>query len=561
MSDVLALPRRRDWFPYLVAFITIVVLGLFLVAPLVQTVISAFLPRNAPLALGNLTLENFRRFIEAANYRSAFVNSLLVSVLSTVIATALALPAAYAVARIKMRFTGVILALWVIPIVSPPFIGAYSWIVLLGRNGIISHYLNDWFGMTMPSIYGLFGVVLALSVNLVPYVFLIVQGALSAGDSNIEESARIMGASRWRMLRTVTFPLVTPAIGAAAVIVFIKALGNFGVPAILGGEMYVLPTLIYFQVHGFFNLNGAAAIALVNVLLTLFAIVALAYVNRRRRFVTIGGTARRLPRLASPGARIFANVYVWALLAVTVIPEAMVVWYSFAERWAGTVFPTVYGFNNYVRAASSMYQAVENSFLLAGLATAMAVVFGALLAYTSARGRFVGKWALDLTVMLPFVLPGVVTGVAFLATFNDDPLFLTGSGAILVLAYFTRRIAYVFRASSSSIAQIDPKIEEASTVCGATWGTTLRRVTVPLMAPGIAAGAIIVFATLVTEMSVTVLLYSARWKTLAIAIFERLLGDEMPLAAALGSVAIALTLALVYGASRLVGRSMADMFK
>ena len=126
-------------------------------------------------------------------------------------------------------------------------------------------------------------------LSFFPYVFLIVQGALSAGDPNIEESARIMGASRWRVLRTITLPLVTPAIAAAAMIVFIKALGNFGVPAILGGEMYVLPTLIYFQVHGFFNLNAASAIALVNVAITLLAILILAWINRRRHFVTVTG--------------------------------------------------------------------------------------------------------------------------------------------------------------------------------------------------------------------------------------------------------------------------------
>ncbi len=553
--------HRFDWFPYLVGGVTIIVLFAFLILPILFTVLGAFIPQGQPWALDQLSLVNFQRFFAETTYRSALVNSIVVAVLSTVSATALALPAAFAVSRVRIPFRNLILALSVIPLVAPPFIGAYSWIVLLGRNGIVTHFIGQWFGIAMPPIYGMFGVVLALSLSLFPFIFLIVQGALSASDPSIEESAQIMGASRWRIFRTITLPLMTPAIAAAAMIVFVKALGNFGVPAILGGEMYVLPTLIYFQIHGFFNLNGAAAIALVNVLVTVAAILVLAWINRRRRFVTVTGTTRRARRLESLGARIVANAYVWTLLFATLLPQMIVVWASFAERWAATLFPTAYGLVNYRNALVDLFQSIENSLLLAGGATAMTVIFGTLLAYTSVRRRFVGKWAIDMTVMMPFVLPGVVTGVAFLVTFNSGPIALTGTATILILAYFVRRIAYVFRSVSAAISQVDPRIEEASTVCGASWGMTMRRVIVPLVAPGILAGAIIVFATLISEMNVTILLYSARWKTIAVAIYERLLDDDLPIASAIGSVTIALTLLLVFAASKLIGRTMADMFK
>ena len=253
--------RRVDWLPWVAGGLTVLVLVLFILWPILQLLVAAFLPVRTPFSVEALTLANFSRFITAATYRSATLNTVVVSTLSTFFATALALPAAYAVARIAMPFRNLILALSVVPLVAPPFIGAFSWITLFGRTGIVTHHLELWFGIEMPSIYGHFGVILAMSLSLFPYVFLIVQGALAASDPHIEESAQVMGASRWRILRTLTFPLVTPAIGAAAMIVFIKALGNFGVPAVLGGEMYVLPTLMYFQVNGFFNLNAAAAIA------------------------------------------------------------------------------------------------------------------------------------------------------------------------------------------------------------------------------------------------------------------------------------------------------------
>ena len=552
--------RRIDWFPYAVGGLTIAILLVFLVYPIGKTLVRSFIPNEEAVSLSNLTLANFERFTEPGSYQNAFRNSMVVGLLTTAIAVLLALPAAFAVARIAMPLRGLIVALSVIPLISPPFIGAYSWVLLLGRSGIVSHYLDTWLGIELPSIYGAFGIILALSLSYFPYVFLIVQGALAASDPNIEESAEVMGASRWRILRTITFPMVAPAIAAGAMIVFIKAIGNFGVPAILGGEFYVLPTLIYFQIHGFFNLNGAAAIAMVNVALTLIAILVLTRSNKRRRFITVTSVTRRAKRMTGRGARVFANVYCWVVLSAALIPQMMVIYSSFAEQWAATVFPTAYGFDNYRNVLNNL-SPLLNSVTLAGIATLLCVVFGTVASYASVRKRFAGKWALDLTIMLPFVLPGIVTGVAYLTTFNDGLIVLSGTGTILVLAYFVRRIAYTFRSVTAAMSQVDEKLEEASTVCGATWFTSMRLVTVPLAAPGIVAGAIIVFATLISEMSVTILLYSAKWKTVSIAIFELVLGDDLLEAAALGSITIALTLVLVLLSSRLLGRSMADLFR
>ena len=189
------------------------------------------------------------------------------------------------------------------------------------------------------------------------------------------------------------------------------------------------------------------------------------------------------------------------------------------------------------------------------------MIFGILAAYAVARERIAGKWTIDMTIMLPFVLPGIVTGVAYLTTFNSGLIVLTGTGTILVLAYFVRRIAYMYRAVAAAVGQIDEKIEEASTMCGATWGRTMRKVTVPLIAPGILAGGILVFSTLITEISVTIMIYSVEWKTISIAIFEQLTNEDILGAATIGAVAIGLTLILVFAASKLVGKNMADMFR
>ena len=550
-----------DWGALAIGLTVVAIAVVFLIYPLANAMLLAFVRNGEAPAWASLTLANFARFFTAASYQKALWNSVYSGLAATLLATALALPMAYAVARIAMPLRGLISAMTVIPLISPPFIGAYAWIILLGRNGTVTQFVHEWSGWTLPSIYGPPGVILALALSYFPYVFLIVQGALAASDPHIEEAARMAGAGRARILRTITLPLVFPAIAAAMLIVFIKAIGDFGVPSILGGEFQVLPTLIYYQIHGFFNLNAASAIAAINVLLTLLAMMALGWVNRKRNFATVGGTSGAAPRLANPGARAFGIVYCWLVIFVAILPQLVIALASFAARWPGTMLPVAYTLDHYRAVWSHLTSPIANSLILAAVATAVCIVFGTVTAYASARGRLRARWALDLTIMLPFVLPGLVVGVAYLTAFNSGILVLTGTATILVLAYFTRRVAFVFRSVATAIAQIDPKLEDASKICGATWTATMRRVMVPLVAPAILAGSILVFSTLIGEISATVLLYSAKWKTISIAIYELVLGDQLAEASAIGTITTVLTLVLVLAASRLAGKNMADLFR
>jgi iron(III) transport system permease protein len=552
---------ERDWTAWSLGVAVVAIAVVFLVYPLANAMLLAFVKNGQELSAVNPTFANFARFFTAASYQRALWNSVYSGVASTMLATAVALPMAYAVARIDIPYRGLISAMTVVPLISPPFIGAYAWIILLGKNGTITQWVHAYTGWTLPTIYGPPGVIFALALSYFPYVFLIVQGALAAADRHVEDAARMAGASRARILRTITVPLVLPAIAAAMLIVFIKAIGDFGVPSILGGEFQVLPTLIYYQIHGFFNLNAASAIAMVNVLLTLAAMAALAWIHRRRSFVTIGGTAQAAPRHSGTGARAFGNLYCWVVIVVAILPQLVIGLASFAARWPGTMLPESYTLDHYRAVWSQLTRPIANSLILAGAATAFCIAFGTATAYASARDRLRARWALDVTIMLPFVLPGLVVGVAYLTAFNSGPLVLTGTALIIVLAYFTRRVAFVFRSVATAIGQIDPKLEDASRICGAGWGTTMRRVLVPLAAPAILAGAILVFSTLIGEISATVLLYSARWKTISIAIYELVLGDQLAQASAIGTITTVMTLLLVLAASRLAGKNMAELFR
>ena len=549
--------RAGGWF---VAIPIVALTLLFVVYPLGNAILLAFVRKGAEVTLDNLTLVNFERFFTSRSWQQAFVNSILSSGGATLLAAVLAVPMAFVVARIAIPLRALVLALSVIPLIAPPFIGAYAWIILLGNNGIITQLVATWLGLKLPTIYGAFGVTVALALSYIPYLFLIVQGSLAAADPAIEEAAAIAGASRFRIVRTVTLPMARPAIATGMLIVFIKAMGDFGVPSILGGEFQVLPTLLYYQIHGFFNLNAGSAIALVNVLLTLVALALLKHVGRHD-IATLTGTSRAAAKATVRWVRVCGNAYLWFVLLLALLPQAMVALYSFSLRWGDTLLPSAYGFDNYRAVAAEALATMINSAILAGAATGVCLVFGTLAAYAMLRGRAVAKWAIDLTVMVPFVLPGIVVGVAYLATFNDGPLVLTGTATILVMAWFTRRVAFTFRAAATAIGQIDPRIEEASTICGASWFTTMRRVMVPLIAPALLAGAVLVFATLIGEISATVLLYSANWKPISIAIYELVLGNDLARASALGTLCNLATLALVLAASWLAGRNMSDLFR
>jgi iron(III) transport system permease protein len=194
MNVAAATVQQRDWVAWALGIVVLLITAIFLVYPLGNAMVLAFVKNGEAVDWTNLTLANFARFFAAASYQRALWNSVYSGLAATLLATAIALPMAYAVARIAMPHRGLISALTVVPLISPPFIGAYAWIILLGNNGTITQWVRGLTGWTLPTIYGPPGVILALALSYFPYVFLIVQGALAAADPHIEEAARMAGA-------------------------------------------------------------------------------------------------------------------------------------------------------------------------------------------------------------------------------------------------------------------------------------------------------------------------------------------------------------------------------
>ena len=555
---------RKDYTPYLVFAIPMVFLVIFLFWPLVTTTLRAFLSPGRELTFGPFSLTNFQRFASSNLYKGSLKNSFIISFSVVFFTLLIGVPMGYFVARVKIPFKGLILSLGILPVILPSFVGAFSWIILLGRQGVVRHYLNLFlgiFGLELPSIYGLFGIIFTMTVTYYPFIFLLAYGAFEAVNPLLEEAAMIMGSRRSRILRTITLPLVIPSLGAGAILVFIRAMGNFGIPAMLGGDQYVLPTLIYFRVNGFWDLNGAAAISLVSVAITGGALLLQKFIISKREYETISASRSEYELHSHPAIRIIASVYCGIILLVSLAPQITMFIMSFFTRW-GRSGPEGFTLANYARIPTIASRPILNSLFLAITASLLCAALGSLVAYITERRKPRGALILDLAIMAPFILPGTVVSVALISAFSGDSwLPLTGTFTIILISYMIRRTPYVFRSVVASLSQLDPTLEEASMITGANWLYTFRRVSFPLILPGIISGTILTFATLLQELSTTILLYSARTRTLPIQIWGAVADGKFGEASALSTLLIVMVFVVVYGMNRFLGKSISSSFK
>jgi iron(III) transport system permease protein len=346
-----------------------------------------------------------------------------------------------------------------------------------------------------------------------------------------------------------------------SLVVFMRTIGEFGTPAILGGNQYVIPTLIYFRITGYGDFNMASAMALVSVGFSVLSLLFLTLYLRRRDYTTVTSRVQASKKIDSRWLGWLGAFVCLLIVFLSLLPHLTVIFGAFGERWRGTLLPTEYGFGNFIRVFQRDQTAIQNSILLTVAATVIATIVGTLLAYISTKKKSRGGIIIDVTVMLPFILPGIVVGVAMAAAFSAGPLVMTGTGLILVVAYFVRRMPYNFRSGTSSLQALDQSMEEASAVCGATWKQTSTKVTLPLIMPGVIAGAVLTFISLVGELSATIILFSGRWKTISVSIYEYLISHQTGPAFALGTLLILMVFLAVFLVNRFLGVAITTLFR
>nr|UXE45109.1 hypothetical protein Hi04_10k_c4321_00008 [uncultured bacterium] len=544
----LAIPHGQR-LPLAIAALGLLFLGLFLLYPLFNVFGASVLDPEGE----RLTLANYTRMLGRPFYRAAILNTLGIGLAATVITTALAVPFAFALARLPIPGKAAILALAALPLVLPSFVSAYAIVLLLGRSGIVTQALQSW-GLGFGSIYGAGGIVLVYTLTLYPYVLLPTVAAFKAVDVSMEEAAQGLGASPRRTLRTVTLPIVLPAILAGALLVFIETLENFGVPFVLAEDMPIFAVEAFKLFIGETAPNPASAGVMGVLLILTTALVLL--VQRRflaaRRFAT---NTRQAPPILKVGRgfKIAATFYCWAIVVLALVPFFAIVVLSFLE-FRGPVLHGQFSLANFAGLFDRSLRPLFNTLIFASLAAACVTLIGVPIGYVVTRLRSGLATLLDVVATLPFAVAGTVLAIGFVVSFNSGPLVLTGGPLILVLAYSVRKVPFAVRSASAIVHQIDASLEEASISLGRSPLQTLLCIVVPLMLGGILSGVVLTWVTVASELSATVVLYSGPWRTMTVVMFQALEGSGAGIATAAASTLIVVTLLPIVLLYRLVRR-------
>jgi len=536
----------------LVAGSVVAVMLVFVAWPLAELARQSLIGQES----GQFGLENYVTFFGSSYFRRALFNSLTVAALGTILSLLLAVPLALAFARFDFVAKRWIEVAILMSMLSPPFVGAYAWILMFGRSGMVLEFLRGW-GIDLPPIYGSFGIALASAFSHYPVVFLVLRGGLSRVNPALEEAAASLGRGRLAVIRTVTLPLVLPALVTGALLVFLGIIADFGTPSILGeGERYpVLATLafsLYVSEIGA-EPGMAATTAAILVLLALTLVVLARRLASRRVVANDTGGTRQATMLRGRAGLLLA-LGTGALVTLANMPLLVVVGSSFLEV-RGAVFQSVPTLANYTNAFAALGDALWNSLRFAAIALVLILVVGALSGYVIARRSGVLSRLADLLIMVPFVVPGTVLGIGYATVFNEPPLLLTGTGAIIVVVYFIRRLPFVARASASIVYQIDRGLEEASQSLGVRPLGGFRRVMLPLMRPGLLAGAAIAWVEVFNELSASIVLYTGKTRTLPVAAYQQSLAGDVGMAAAYATMLIAITAVALALFTLLPGRS------
>jgi iron(III) transport system permease protein len=502
---------------------------------------------------GEFTLAGFTKFFSSRLYYGTLINSLLVTVCVTTAALIIAFPLAYFMTMFRVRGNRIIQMLILASMMSPPFIGAYSWILLLGNRGMITRWIENTFGIDAPSIYGFPGIVLVLTLQLVPLIFTYLMGAWRTIDVSLLEAAESMGVTGWRRALQVISPLLFPTVLAGSLLVFVRAFADFGTPMLIGQGFRTVPVLIYSSFVGEVSIDKsfAAAVSVIVIIVTLSVFLVQKYVvNRRQISMTALRTieARRLPGWRG----IAVHAYVYSFLTLALAPLIVVVYSSFRNTLYGQ-FVDGFSFDNYFDSQRDIIRYAANTFSIGLTALGILVVIAVLVAYLTVRRRGTLSNTLDTMTMVPYVVPGLVIGIALVTTFSQGPLVLTGTFTIMVLALTLRRLPYAVRSTTALMYQISPSIEEAAISLGASKTRTLLRIIVPALAPGILAGAVLSWVTIITELSTTLFLYNTSTQTLSLGIYAEVIRGQLGTAAALSTLLLILTMVSLFMLMRLPG--------
>ena len=540
----------------LIAFLTV-----FILYPLAILLVDSFISDSG------VTLSTFKRVLALPNFRNAITNTMKVGFLVGIASSLIGLLFAYVEVYVKVRskfMGGLFKVVSMLPVVSPPFVLSLSMIMLFGKAGIITRFLLKIYDN---SVYGFWGIAIVQTLTFFPVCYMMLKGLLKNIDPSLEEAARDMGASRFKVFMTVTFPLILPGLGNAFLVTFIESIADFANPMIIGGSYDTLATTIYLQITGAYDKQGAAAMAVVLLGITLLMFVVQKYYLEAKSTATLSGKASRERMLITDRSVTVPLSIICSALALFVIIMYICVPFGALFRTWGYDFHLTFKWFGQVFTRYKGFKAFKDSFILSLISAPITALLSMIISYLVVKRKFKSKGFIEAVSMLAMAVPGTVLGIGYIRGFSGG-LFgsgilqgLYGTGAILVIVFIVRSLPTGTRIGISALRQIDKSIEESAYDMGADSFKVFMTVTLPLIKDSFLSGFVTSFVRSITAISAIILLVTPSYLLITVQINEFAEKGSYGIACAFATILIAITYSAVlimnliikhFGTSRMV---------
>lgn len=503
----------------------------------------------------NASLEHYKKLLGGGTYFAALKNSLTLSIGVSLLVIVMCMPIAYGFARTTMPFKKTFAALCTMPIIVPTFISAAGFIIMFGRTGWANTLYQALGGDgVMFNVYSMLGIVLVQVFFFFPFALWPMVAAFKLSDISLEEASLNLGTKNWMTLLFVTFPLAIPGIISSILLIFTVSFSDFGTPIILAPEgLNLIVVEAYREIAGFFNWAGASILTVVMVIVAGFFFWLQRLITKKMNYGTLSGKPKAIKLNDNKVVTTSLAIYTGVVILIPLLAVLSVLVQSFATTWGADLLPRGFTLDHYRTIFTRSTDNIINSIVLAIGALALSVVISTLVSYFVVRQNAV---KLDFLSSIPLIIPGIALGIAYIQTFNTAPLQLTGTATILIIAYAIRRMPYMIRSTMGTMMSIKPDIEEASINLGASRLLAISTVIAPLMIPGIAAGSILVFVTVIKETSITILMAPTSWAPMSLVVFQNLLRGEVYTASAMAILIIVIVLLLQAVANKISKNSL-----
>lgn len=532
--------------PIMVTTIVVLItfLTLFILYPLAILLVDSF------YSDGRLTLDVFKRVFEIPTFTTAITNTLKIGFVVGIFSTLIGLLFAYVEVYVKMgRFLGGLFkTVSMLPVVSPPFVLSLSMIMLFGKAGIITRFI---LGIYDNSVYGYWGIVTVQTLTFFPVCYMMLKGLLKNIDPSLEEAARDMGASRFKVFTSVTLPLMLPGLGNAFLVTFIESIADFANPMIIGGSYDTLATTIYLQITGAYDKAGAAAMAVVLLCITLAMFAVQKYYLEAKTAATLTGKASRARMLIEDkSVKVPLTIFCGLAAAFVIIMYICVPIGACFPTWGFKFFPLTGKWFQLVFTRYHGLQAFRDSFVLSLISAPITALLSMIISYLVVKRNFKSKGFIEAVSMLAMAVPGTVLGVGYIRGFSGG-LFHTGfmqgiygTGLILIIVFIVRSLPTGTRSGISALRQIDKSIEESAYDMGADSFKVFMTVTLPLIKDSFLSGLVTAFVRSITAISAIILLVTPQFLLITVQINEFAEKGSYSLACAFATILIIIT----YGA-------------